>query len=219
MSESPNNLSHHSSGLEPSAFQAQLRRLESLQTLMSQGGLVVGEVAQFVIKAREELSAFEREQLSCVSAQQTLVTEREQLAARVQALEKSLEQAELVAHEQELIIGQLRGELSAQKAEQVTSQTSAQKTADEEVEKKALEKIRELQNELARVRSAGEQKAERAREAASGLVAGEIALLKARICAMEQQLEVEKERRIRLMDVVKAHEVHVIAKRTPEVVT
>lgn len=219
MSESPNHVSHHSSGLEPGAFQAQLRRLESLQTLMTQGGLVVAEVEQFVVKAREELSAFEREQLSCVNAQRTLVTEREQLASRVQQLEKSLEHAELVAHEQKIIIGQLRSELSAEKALHESLINSVQKEAEESAESKALTKIRELQNEVARAHSAGERKAEKAREAAAALVGNEIALLKVRISAMEQQLEVEKERRVRLMDVVKAHDVHVAAKRMPEVVT
>lgn len=219
MSELTHHFPNHASGLEPSAFHAQLRRLESLQTLMSQGGVVVAEVAQFVIKAREELSAFEREQLSCVTAQQGLVTEREQLAVRVHALETSLAHAELVAHEQEVVISRLRGELASQKSAQELERNSVEQAAHAQAEDKAQARIRELVEEVERTRASGDRKTEKAREEAAALVAGEIALLKTRISAMEHQLESERERRIRLMDVVKAHEVHVTAKRVPENVT
>jgi hypothetical protein len=191
---------------------------------MTQGGLVVADVAQFVIKAREELSAFEREQLTCVDAQQHLVREKEQLAVRVQALEESLQRAELIAHEQEFVIGQLRSELVAERdrhAMERAEQQAALASGEEAAESEAQVKIRTLQEEVASARAAGERKAELARREAGALVASEIAALKARISAMEHQLEMERERRVRLMDVVKAHDVHVAtpAKRIPEVVT
>lgn len=219
MSELTHHVPNHASGLEPSAFHAQLRRLESLQTLMSQGGVVVAEVAQFVIKAREELSAFEREQLCCVTAQQGLMTEREQLSVRVHSLETSLAHAELVAHEQEVVITRLRSEIASQKSTQDLERSSVEQAATAQAEDRAQARIRELLDEVERTRATGERKTERAREEAAALVAGEIALLKTRISAMEHQLESERKRRVRLMDVVKAHEVHVAAKRVAEIVT
>jgi len=89
----------------------QLKRLESLQTLMVQGGTVVSEVAQFLVKAREELSAFQREQQTFAEAQQRLSEEKNELLLQLSIAGKNAEEALLRATQSESKVEQLTREL------------------------------------------------------------------------------------------------------------
>lgn len=218
MFEQPIHLSNHAGGLEPSAFQAQLRRLESLQTLMSQGSAVVSEVAQFMIKVREELGAFEREQLSCAAAQQGLMNEKAELLLRMQELEKSCVEANLQVQEREHRLVALQADLEAERVALAAAHRSAgERDEAEEKVAGAARHAEQLEHELARQKAIVAMASSKAREEAAASFAGEIAALTARMAAMERQLETERERRGRLMEVVKAQQIVVTPAREREI--
>jgi|GEM_PF-3593391 len=213
MFNSPLHLPDHSGGLEPTAFQAQLRRLESLQTLMTQGGTVVGEVAQFLAKAREELSAFQREQEAYAGAQQRLVEEKAELALKLAEVGKAAEEASLRAKENELRVAQLTAQLVSRPDTVSREELEAERARGAEQRAAAAEKIASLEAALQREQRMREQAMGKARQDEASLYGTEIALLKDRLSALEQQLETERERRARLMEVVKVHDVTVAAQK------
>lgn len=209
----PVHLPDHAGGLEPSAFQIQLRRLESLQTLMTQGGAVVGEVAHFLAKAREELSVFQREQEAYAGAQQRLLEEKSELAARLIAAEKAAESAALQVKEYELRVAHLSTQLSLRPETVSREEFESERKRHAEERAAAAEKIAALEAALLRERGVSEQALGKVRRDEASLYGTEIALLKERLSALEQQLEAERERRARLMEVVKVHDVTVVAQK------
>ena len=210
------HVSDQPSGLETAAFHAQLRRLESLQMLMVQGGAVVSEVAQFVVKAREELNAFQREQECYADAQRLLVEEKAQLLLRVSELEKSSLEASVRQKEQEFVVQSLQQQLAGSLPSDEKQALQVGKQTAEEQLTAAVKKIARLELELKTQRDTQERVAARTRREEVNLHGSEIALLKNRLAAVEEQLSAERERRTRLMEVVKAHEVVVNGTRAKE---
>lgn len=209
----PVHLPDHTGGLEPTAFQVQLRRLESLQTLMTQGGAVVGEIAHFLARAREELSAFQREQETYASEQQRLGAEKAELTVRLIAAEKAAENAALQAKEYELRVAHLNSQLSTRSEAISREEFEAERKRHTEQQVVAAEKIAALEAALLRERGTSEQALGKVRRDDASLYGTEIAQLKERLSALEQQLEAERERRARLMEVVKVHDVTVVAQK------
>lgn len=203
----------HSSHIEPTAFQAQLRRLESLQTLMTQGGTVVGEVAQFLAKAREELSAFQREQETNVAVQRQLLEENTDLAAKLTRLGRAVDEANVRAKEFEMRVTQLTTQLTSREDGVPSKEVERERKRATEQHKADAEKIASLEAALKRERTVREQAMDKMRQNEAALHGAEIAQLKERLSALEQQLEVERERRSRLMEVVKVHDVTVAAQK------
>lgn len=212
----PLHLSDQSGGLEPTAFQAQLRRLESLQTLMTQGGAVVSEVAQFLAKAREELSALQREQEGYAQAQERLAEEKDSLAAQCADALRAADDAQARATLSDRKVEQLQALLAVSEERVPKSDVDQERLRGADQLRTATERIGALEAELARERQLREQAASRARHQEASVYAADIALLKNRLSALEHQLEAERERRVRLMDVVKVHEVSVVPQRQRE---
>lgn len=209
MSTSPLHLSDHTRGLEPSAFHTQLRRLESLQTLMVQGGTVVSEVAQFLAKAREELNAFQREQETYAVAQQRLVEEKAELSLKMNAMTKAAEEAAFRNRENEERIAQLTEELTSRERLATRQAVELERKKNAEHLAVAEEKIASLERTLQRERDLREKSVGKIRQDEAVSYGTEIARLKTRLTALEQQLETERDRRVRLMEVVKVHDVTV----------
>ena len=205
------HISDHTDHLGAKSFHLQLRRLESLQTLMTQGGEVVSEVAQFLVRAREELGAMQREQESYVAAQEQLSEEKALMAAKLSTLEKTAEEVGLRAFEQERLIGQLRGQLAATSETKTSEHVLLEercRVAEDKVAA-AQKKIAMLELALRTEREASASAPTRVRQDEVDQHAAEIALMKSRLAAVEQQLETERDRRSRLMEVVKKHELAV----------
>lgn len=139
-------------------FLQQLKRLESLQTLMTQGSSVVNEVVEFMAKARAQLETLKQEQEAAARFQEAAELESTALRTRIGELEQLLASAEVHAKEQDLTILRLRSELTV---------------------------------------------------AANAPSADELTALNVKIASLERQLSAEHERRTRLMQVLKAHEVTV----------
>lgn len=207
------HLPDHPSHIEPTAFQAQLRRLESLQTLMTQGGTVVSEVAQFLAKAREELGAFQREQETTVAVQRQLLEENAELNAKLVAVGREVDEANVRAKEYEMRVTQLTTQLASQQNGISLNEIERERKRAVEQQDAAAEKIVALEAALNREKSVREQALGKMRRDEAISHGAEIALLKERLSALEQQLEVERERRGRLMEVVKVHDVTVAAQK------
>jgi chromosome segregation ATPase len=158
MLNSPTVLPDSAHFLGSQHFLQQLKRLESLQTLMTQGSSVVNEVVEFMAKARAELEMLRKEQEEAARFQEAAELETTAMRTRIGELEQLLAGAEVRAKEQDLTIVRLRSELAA---------TAAAPSADE------------------------------------------LAALNVKIASLERQLAGEHERRTRLMQVLKAHEVTV----------
>ena len=199
--------------IEPAAFHTQLRRLESLQALMTQGGAVVSEVAQFLARAREELDAFQQEQESCAESQRRIVEEKAQLLLRVADLEKTERESGVRSREREGIIEALQAQLAARSVEQSgeLKEVEASRASLEGELKAAVCKVARLEAALQAEREARERAIAGARQEELSLQGSEIDLLKNRLAVVEHQLQAERERRTRLMEVVKTHEVVVNA--------
>lgn len=217
MSDDPSlHLSHHGRELEPSAFHQQLRRLESLQTLMAQGATVVNEVAQFMIKVRAELSDFEREQALFLEAQQHAEAEQLQVRIRIEELEKTRELNALRVAELENLIVQLQQELAKRADSVPREELESLRAASDGKIASAAGRIAELETALLREREARHAVLKQARHDEALAHAAEITALKSRLSAAEHQLALERERRARLMEVVKTHEVRIAPPREPE---
>lgn len=205
-------VSHCSGELAPSAFHAQLRRLESLQTLMAQGGTVVGEVAQFLATARAELGALREEQERYASAQEQLLEEKRVLAERLSGSERKVEESAVRVKELELALARETAESQARQtgpsAEQLRV-AEEERAAQAEKLSAATDRITHLESALARERAFRETSVDRTREEQAEMYARELALLKERLTSLENQLEAERQRRARLMEVVKTHDVTV----------
>jgi chromosome segregation ATPase len=209
MPTEPATLSDPSSCLAPSAFQGHFRRLESLQTLMAQGGVVVSEVAQFLTRAREELHALQREQASYADVQQRLLDEKAELTGRVAQLEAAAASADERARHQEELVAKLKADCAAA-SEIVVGEESAAQRKITETEAKLTEtcaRLRVVEHALQRERELRASLLAKTKQEDATLNASEIAQLKTRLASVEQQLETERERRVRLMEVVKSHEV------------
>ena len=147
-------------------FLQQLKRLESLQTLMTQGSSVVNEVVEFMAKARAELEVLRKEQEEAARLQEAAEVGATAMRARIGELEQLLIGAEVRAKEQDLTIVRLRSEL-----------------------------------------------------AATAPSADELTALNVKIASLERQLAGEHERRTRLMQVLKAHEVTVGPVPTKQIIS
>lgn len=207
MSPTEVHVSDHAGRLEAAAFHNQLRRLESLQMLMTQGSAVVSEVAQFIVRAREELSVFHREQMSYADAQRDVVEEKASLLLRVAELETAAEAADGRVREQNVLLEALRARVAAAAEDDEKSALAAQCRTAEEKLTLALQKVSELEASLRSEREQKNHSVNRSRQEQIAMHGNEISLLKSRLSAVETQLETERERRARLMEVVKAHDV------------
>jgi chromosome segregation ATPase len=205
------SFSHHSSGLGAPGFRDQLRRLESLQTLMIQGGQVVAEVADFMVRARAELAAFQEEQRAFSEAQRQLDQEKAELAARVASLEEALASAEDRLAQRELLVGSLRQQQEQQDVEEGAEREELEQRVNnsEKCLGEAQARIAALERALTAERKARELGLSQAREAAAAAHPAEMDAVKNRLAALEQQLASERERRSRLMEVVKTAELRV----------
>ena len=145
-------------------FLQQLKRLESLQTLMTQGSSVVNEVVEFMAKARAELETLRQGQEAAARFQETAESEAMAMRSRINELEQRLAGADVRLKEQDLTIVRLRSELA---------------------------------------------------QAAAAPSVDELTALNAKIASLERQLAAEHERRVRLMQVLKAHEVTVAPAAVP----
>lgn len=218
MSNHALHVSDQTGGLEAAAFQLQLRRLESLQTLMTQGGAVVSEVAAFLARAREELKALQREQEQYVETQRHAAEEKAELIAKLTHATKAADESTVRAMELEAKVNQLTQELTS----------NSDRVAREELEaerRKAAAQQATSADRIARLEAALRHESElrtltvgKIRQEEASLYATELALLKNRLTALEHQLESERERRARLMEVVKTHEVTVNAQKQRETV-
>lgn len=216
MSHVPLLVPDQSGSLEPSAFHAQLRRLESLQALMTQGGVVVSEVAEFLAKAREELSALQREHASCAEVQQRWSEEKVQLASQLTAATAAAEEAASQVKQYEDKISLLEGALAESDASIGKAQLEEERKTQSEQLRAAADRISLLESALQKEKMLRQQMVGKVRQDEASSYATEIALLKSRLSALEHQLEAERERRTRLMEVVKVHEVSVSAQKQRE---
>jgi len=208
MSNQLATFSDPSSRLEPAAFQSHFRRLESLQTLMTQGGAVVSEVAAFLTRAREELHALQRDQESYAAVQQRLVEEKAELLVRVDALEAAKLRAEARAQEQDVAAAKLKAELASLAVTTKDDTAAALRTREVEAQLEgALAKVQSLEQTLQRERELRMNQVSKLKQEEVASHASEIAQLKTRLASVEQQLNTERDRRVRLMEVVKSHEV------------
>lgn len=173
---------------------------------------MVSEVAQFLTKVREELSAFRCEQEACAVVQQRLIEEKTELSANLGAARQLAEEVSLQAREYKMRVEQLTTQLASQnhvsreELEAERKQGAGQRSA-------ATEKIAALEAALLRERGGYEKAVGKVRQDDASLYGNEIALLRDRLSALEQQLELERERRTRLMEVVKVHDVTVNAQK------
>ncbi len=158
MLNSTTHVSDTSISVSPNHFLQQLKRLESLQTLMTQGSTVVNDVVEFMAKARAEIEMLRQEQEGAARFQENAQNEASAMRGRIQELEQLLLRAEVRAKEQDLMIVRLRSDLAA---------TASLPSTDE------------------------------------------LTALNNKIGSLERQLAAEHERRVRLMQVLKAHEVTV----------
>jgi hypothetical protein len=199
--------------LELTGFHLQLRRLESLQTLMVQGGTVVSEVAQFIVRAREELSAMQQEHTTYAGAHANALEEKGALLQRISELEKQCAAAEGRALEQAVTIEALRTKIAGQESDSAAeAEWRIERRRTEERLSGALERVTALESALERERTRREASETYDREEQVAQHTAEIALLKSRLAAVEQQLVVERERRSRLMEVVRTHDVTVASR-------
>ncbi len=210
------SFSHHAGSLGAPGFRDQLRRLESLQTLMIQGGQVVAEVAEFMVRARAELAAFQEEQRVVSESQRQLDQEKAELVARVASLEDALAGAEDRLSQRELLLGSLRQQQERQDATGGPERRELEQRVNnsERCLSEAQARIAALERALAAERKARELGLSQAREAAAAAHPGEMDAVRNRLAALEQQLASERERRTRLMEVVRTAEVRV-AERSP----
>ncbi len=214
---SPVSFSNQRGELEPSAFHQQLRRLESLQMLMVQGSTVVHEVTQFMVKVREELSCLGRDHAEGLQAQQRVEQERTILGEKLLGSERELEQVRLRVAEQDLVLIQLQEQLKRPSSGVTAEELEAVKKEGDAKVAAANLRANELEASLAREREMNETSLRQLRQESANAHSLEIAALKKRLSAVEQQLESERERRARLMEVVKANEVRVIAPQKEKV--
>lgn len=156
MPNSPSLFSDSANSLGSQHFLQQLKRLESLQTLMTQGSSVVNEVVDFMAKARAELETLRQGQVEAARFQEAAEAETTAMLTRIDDLEQKVATAEVRVKEQDLTIARLRSELAV---------------------------------------------------AANAPSVDELTILNSKISLLERQLAGEHERRVRLMQVLKTHEV------------
>src|SRR3569833_1756142 len=104
MPNSPILVSDSAHSLGSQHFLQHLKRLESLQTLMTQGSSVVNEVVEFMAKARAELEMLRQEQEVAARCQEATEIETAAMRTRIGELEQLLARAEVRAKEQDLTI-------------------------------------------------------------------------------------------------------------------
>jgi hypothetical protein len=115
----------------------------------------------------------------------------------------------VLTKEQAMQIAGLKTELNAT-ASRASEAAFAHERVQHQDELKAISsRVLEMEDLLVSERLAQEKIFQRIREEAAQHRASEIAQLKTRVAALDQQLEMERERRLRLMDALKLHEVKV----------
>ncbi len=209
MPTQPAYISDSTSPINPSGFLQQLRRLESLQLLMTQGSTVVNEVVEFMAKARAELESLRQEQAEAVRLQDLADSENGLMRARISSLEQQLESSEVRVKEQDLQVARMRTELAAAVSAISREELSRERELHEEALQKQVSRVTEAEAEIVRERTSRAQALQKMRTEESARHAAELQALSAKIETLEKQLAAERERRVRLMDVLKAHEVTV----------
>ncbi|PTY05269.1 hypothetical protein DB347_17550 [Opitutaceae bacterium EW11] len=177
---------------------------------MTQGGAVVSDVAQFLVKAREELSAFQSEQERYASAQAQLLQEKQALSDRLAEMQRAVDLAALRAAEQEVLVSGLNSELAERKreGERIKSETVSEECRTLEAKLSVADaEVARLTAELESERKARENTVGEARKEEASHYGREIVLLKERLTALEKQLDAERQRRSRLMEVVRTPDV------------
>lgn len=169
---------------------------------------MVGEVAQFLSRARVELTELQRDQESYAEIQQKVLAEKEELVNRVSALDATAAAAEERLCSQEALIARLQLDLTAaRQAPRSEEQVDERLQQTEGRLGEALAKVQALEQVVQRERQTRAAHISQIRQEEVTHHSTEIALLKTRLASLEQQLETERERRVRLMEVVKSHEV------------
>ena len=97
--------------------QAKVQRLQSLQKLMQQGGAVLSESIDFMVKAREEIHSLQQEQQQVLAMQSAMEVVRDRLQSEISTLRISQEEAELKCTNLGSEVARLRSHAESSQAE------------------------------------------------------------------------------------------------------
>jgi len=153
-----------SSSITTVEVQAKVQRLQSLQKLMQQGGAVLSESIDFMVKAREEIHSLQQEQQQVLAMQSAMEEVRDRLQLEITTLRTSLEEAELKCTNLELEVMRLRSRTESSQAEVKLLKTQLA-SADEEI-KSARELVVKTNAEMERMQKRANASAEHSDEVA-----------------------------------------------------
>jgi len=225
-----------SSSLTTVEVQAKVQRLQSLQKLMQQGGAVLSESIDFMVKAREEIHSLQQEQQQVLAMQSAMEEVRDRLQLEITTLRTSLEEAELRCTNLESEVMRLRSHTESSQAEvkllktQLISAAEEIKSARELVVKTNAEMERmqkradastEHNDEVTRLKSevkiaqaslsqaVNSHRKTQARLAELETQAQKAEMLETKVSAMEEQISNLRATRTRLTEALKASDVKV----------
>jgi chromosome segregation ATPase len=153
-----------SSSLTTLEVQAKVQRLQSLQKLMQQGGAVLSESIDFMVKARDEIHSLQQEQQQVLAMQSAMEEVRDRLQLEIATLRTSLEEAELKCANFGLEVARLRSYAESSQAE-VRSLTTQLASAAEEI-KSGRELVAKTNAELERIHKRAKSSVEHSDEVA-----------------------------------------------------
>ena len=234
-----------SSSLTTVEVQAKVQRLQSLQKLMQQGGAVLSESIDFMVKAREEIHSLQQEQQQVLAMQSAMEEVRDRLQLEITTLRTSLEEAELKCTNLESEVMRLRSHMESSQAEvkllktQLISAAEEIKSARELVVKTNAEMERmqkrtnasvEQSDEVARLKSevkiaqaslsqaVNSHRKTQERLAELETKAQKTEMLVTKVSAMEEQISNLRATRTRLTEALKASDVKIrpkVESKTP----